>query len=55
MEAFGAGILIFMMIVFGISALAQAYETSQRWKREEEEQARKFEELLKKTRRPGQE
>jgi len=37
MEAFGAGILIFMMVVFGISALAAAYETSQRHRRDEEE------------------
>ena len=37
MEAFGAGILIFMLIVFGISALAQAYETSQRHRQDEEE------------------
>jgi|OM-RGC.v1.039666801 Flp pilus assembly protein TadG len=37
MEAFGAGLLIFMMVVFGISALAQAYETSQRHKQDEEE------------------
>ena len=37
MEAFGAGILIVMMVVFGISALAQAYETSQRHKQDEEE------------------
>ena len=37
MEAFGAGILIFMTIVFGISALANAYEASQRYKQDEEE------------------
>ena len=37
MEAFGAGLLIFMTIVFGISALAAAYETSQRHRQDEEE------------------
>ena len=37
MEAFGAGILIFMMVVFGISALANAYEASQRHRQDEEE------------------
>ena len=37
MEAFGAGILIFMLVIFGISALANAYELSQRNKKDEEE------------------
>ncbi len=37
MEAFGAGLLIFMLVIFGISALANAYESSQRWKRAEED------------------
>ena len=37
MEAFGAGLLIFMMVAFGISALAQAYETSQRHRQDDEE------------------
>ena len=37
MEAFGAGILIFMLVVFGISALANVYETSQRYRKDEEE------------------
>ena len=37
MEAFGAGILIFMMVVFGISALANAYEASQRHRQDDEE------------------
>ena len=37
MEAFGAGILIFMITLFGISALANAYELSQRHKKDDEE------------------
>ena len=37
MEAFGAGILIFMLVIFGISALANAYESSQRHHKDEEE------------------
>ena len=37
MEAFGAGLLIFMVVVFGISALANAYEASQRHRQDEEE------------------
>lgn len=37
MEAFGAGILIFMLVIFGISALANAYESSQRHRKDEEE------------------
>ena len=36
-EAFGAGILIVMLVFFGISALANAYETSQRHRKDEEE------------------
>ena len=37
MEAFGAAILIVMVVVFGISALANAYEASQRHRQDEEE------------------
>ena len=37
MEAFGAGILIVMLVLFGISALANAYEASQRHRQDEEE------------------
>ena len=37
MEAFGAGILIVMLVLFGISALANAYELSQRHKQDDEE------------------
>ena len=37
MEAFSAGILIFMLVIFGISALANAYESSQRHNKDEEE------------------
>ena len=37
MEALGAGILIVMVVVFGISALANAYEASQRHRQDEEE------------------
>ena len=37
MEAFGAGILIFMLVIFGISALANAYELSQKHKEDDEE------------------
>ena len=37
MEAFGAGLLIVMVVMFGISALANAYEASQRHKQDEEE------------------
>ncbi len=37
MEAFGAGILIVMLIFFGISALANAYELSQRHRQDDEE------------------
>ena len=37
MEAFGAGILIVMVVIFGISALANAYELSQKHKEDEEE------------------
>jgi len=37
MEAFGAGILIVMLIFFGISGLANAYEASQRHKQDDEE------------------
>ena len=37
MEAFGAGILIVMVVIFGISALANAYELSQRHRQDEEE------------------
>ena len=37
MEAFGAGILIVMVVMFGISALANAYEASQRHRQDDEE------------------
>jgi hypothetical protein len=37
MEAIGAIILICMITLFGISALANAYELSQRNKKDEEE------------------
>ena len=37
MEALGAGILIVMVVVFGISALANAYEASQRHRQDDEE------------------
>ena len=37
MEAFGAGLLIVMVMIFGISALANAYELSQRHKEDDEE------------------
>ena len=37
MEAFGAGLLIFMLVIFGISALANAYELSQRNRQDDEE------------------
>ena len=37
MEAFGAGLLIFMLVIFGISALANAYESSQRHRQDDEE------------------
>ena len=37
MEAFGAGILIVMVVIFGISALANAYELSQRHRQDDEE------------------
>ena len=37
MEAFGAGLLIVMVVIFGISALANAYELSQRHRQDEEE------------------
>ncbi len=47
MEAFGAGILILMMVFFGISSLANAYEASQRWKRDQEAEDEYFEKLLK--------
>ncbi len=47
MEAFGAGLLIFMLVVFGISGLANAYEASQRWKREQEAEDEYFEKILK--------
>ena len=33
MEAFGVGILIFMLIIFGVSSIANAYEASQRFNR----------------------
>ena len=33
MEVLGVGILIFMLIIFGVSALANAYEASQRFNR----------------------
>ena len=46
MEAFGAGILIVMLIFFGISGLANAYEASQRWKREQEAEDEYFDNLL---------
>ena len=36
MEAFGAGLLIVMLVLFGISALANAYEASERHNKEEE-------------------
>ena len=37
MEAFGAGLLIVMVVIFGISALANAYESSQRHNKDDEE------------------
>ena len=37
MEAFGAGLLIVMVVMFGISALANAYEASQRHRQDDEE------------------
>ncbi len=37
MEAFGAGLLIVMVVIFGISALANAYELSQRHNKDDEE------------------
>lgn len=37
MEAFGAGLLIVMVVIFGISALANAYELSQKHKEDDEE------------------
>ena len=37
MEAFGAGLLIVMVMIFGISALANAYELSQKHKEDDEE------------------
>ena len=37
MGAFGAGLLIVMVVIFGISALANAYELSQRHKEDDEE------------------
>ncbi len=37
MEAFGAGLLIIIVVIFGISALANAYELSQRHKEDDEE------------------
>ena len=37
MEAFGAGLLIVMVVMFGISALANAYEMSQRHRQDDEE------------------
>lgn len=48
MEAFGVGILIVMLIFFGISSLASAYEASQRWKRDLEEAEEHFERQLRK-------
>ncbi len=47
MEAFGAGLLIVMLLFFGISGLANAYEASQRWKREQEAEDEYFEKILK--------
>ena len=37
MEAFGAGLLIVMVVIFGISALSNAYELSQRHRQDDEE------------------
>jgi hypothetical protein len=37
MEILGASILIFFVMLFGISALANAYESSQRHNKDEEE------------------
>ena len=37
MEAFGAGLLIVMVVIFGISALANAYELSQKHREDDEE------------------
>ena len=37
MEAFGAGLLIIILVIFGISALANAYELSQKHKEDDEE------------------
>ena len=45
MEAFGAGILILMMVFFGISSLANAYEASQRWKRDEEDFQKRLDDI----------
>ena len=36
-EIFGVAILIVMLVLFGISALANAYELSQRHKQDDEE------------------
>ncbi len=47
MEAFGAGILIVMLVFFGISGLANAYEASQRWKQDQEAEDERFEKILK--------
>jgi hypothetical protein len=37
MEAFGASLLIIIVVIFGISALANAYELSQKHKEDDEE------------------
>ena len=37
MEVLGIGILIVMIVIFGVSALANAYEASQRHRQDDEE------------------